>query len=136
MSSPLCQWLTLMPPTRGTSLFGRPADNLPMDGLLVEWRLTETGWIQVHFDAARAGSGLLNFAVDELERHVAEVSRRGLAPDRSRRSTSSWPPFATPTATPSHSSGTSASTTEMAAGAAASPGEGRPSGPIEVRPGP
>ena len=80
MSSPLCQWLTLMPPTRGTSLFGRPADNLPMDGLLVEWRLTETGWIQVHFDAARAGSGLLNFAVDELERHVAEVSRRGLAP--------------------------------------------------------
>ena len=25
-------------------LFGRPADNLPMEGHLVEWRLTEGGW--------------------------------------------------------------------------------------------
>ncbi len=61
-------------------LFGRPADNLPMEGLLVEWRVTETGWVQVTLDANRAGSALLNFAVDDLDRHIAELSRRGLAP--------------------------------------------------------
>jgi predicted enzyme related to lactoylglutathione lyase len=61
-------------------LFGRPADNLPMVGLLAEWRLTETGWVQLSPDADRAGSSLLNFAVDDLDRHVAEISRRGLAP--------------------------------------------------------
>jgi catechol 2,3-dioxygenase-like lactoylglutathione lyase family enzyme len=61
-------------------LFGRPADNLPMEGLLVEWRLTETGWAQVALDVERAGSALLSFAVDDLDDHVAELSRRGLAP--------------------------------------------------------
>jgi len=61
-------------------LFGRPADNLPMEGRLVEWRVTETGWVQVTADADRSGSGLLNFAVDDLENHLAELARRGLAP--------------------------------------------------------
>ena len=61
-------------------LLGRPADNLPMEGRLVEWRLTETGWIQVTSDADHAGSALLNFAVDDLERHIADIARRGLAP--------------------------------------------------------
>ena len=60
-------------------LFGRPADNRPMDGL-VEWRLTDSGWVQVTHDAARAGSSLLNFAVDDLELHLTGVSERGLAP--------------------------------------------------------
>ena len=61
-------------------LFGRPADNLPMAGQLVEWRVTETGWVQVTLDADRAGSGLLNFAVDDLDRDIADLVRRGLAP--------------------------------------------------------
>jgi glyoxylase I family protein len=61
-------------------LFGRPADNLPMEGLLVEWRVTDSGWVQVTRDAERAGSALLNFAVDDLDQHVADVSGRGLAP--------------------------------------------------------
>jgi glyoxylase I family protein len=60
-------------------LFGRPADNLPMAGL-VEWRLTDSGWVQLTRDADRAGSTLLNLAVDDLERHVADISGRGLAP--------------------------------------------------------
>jgi glyoxylase I family protein len=60
-------------------LFGRPADNLPMEGL-VEWRLTDGGWVQLTRDADRAGSALLNLAVDDLERHVADVSGRGPAP--------------------------------------------------------
>jgi predicted enzyme related to lactoylglutathione lyase len=61
-------------------LFGAPADNLPMPGRLVEWWVTNTGWVQVTFDADRAGSGLLNFAVDDLDHHIADVSGRGLAP--------------------------------------------------------
>jgi len=61
-------------------LFGRPADNLPMEGQLVEWRVTDTGWVQVTRDSGRAGSALLNFAVDDLHQHVADVSGRGLVP--------------------------------------------------------
>jgi glyoxylase I family protein len=61
-------------------LFGRSADNLPMEGQLVEWRVTDSGWVQVTRDVDRAGSALLNFAVDDLDQHVAGVSGRGLAP--------------------------------------------------------
>ncbi|MBA2517788.1 MAG: VOC family protein [Solirubrobacterales bacterium] len=59
-------------------LFGRPADNLPMEGQLVEWQVTDSGWVQVTRDADRAGSALLNFAVDDIDQHVAEVLDRGL----------------------------------------------------------
>ncbi len=59
-------------------LFGRPADNLPMEGQLVEWRVTDSGWVQVTRDRDRAGSGLLNFAVTDLEQHVVELAERGL----------------------------------------------------------
>jgi glyoxylase I family protein len=61
-------------------LFGFPADNLPIEGLLVEWRVTDRGWVQVTRDAERAGSARLNFAVDDLDQHVADVAGRGLAP--------------------------------------------------------
>lgn len=60
-------------------LLDRPADNYPMEGSLVEWRVTETGWMQVFRDPDRAGRGLLNFAVDDLEKHVADLAERGLA---------------------------------------------------------
>jgi glyoxylase I family protein len=60
-------------------LFGRPADNHPMP-VLVEWQVVPGGWVQVFVDAERAGSGLLNFAVDDLGAHVAEATERGLAP--------------------------------------------------------
>ena len=60
-------------------LFGRPADNLPMEGRLVEWRVTDSGWVQVTRDTERAGSTLLNFAVDDLDQHFADVAGRGLA---------------------------------------------------------
>jgi glyoxylase I family protein len=60
-------------------LLGRPADNRPME-TLVEWRVTDTGWIQVFRDAGRAGTAMVNFAVDDLDQHVAELSARGLAP--------------------------------------------------------
>ena len=59
------------------ALFGRPATNNPMP-VLVEWQVTELGWVQVSIDAARSGTGLLNFAVDDLETHIAELEARGL----------------------------------------------------------
>jgi glyoxylase I family protein len=59
------------------ALVGRPEDNHPMDSL-VEWRVTESGWVQVFHDPERAGSTLLNFAVDDLEAQVAELEARGL----------------------------------------------------------
>jgi glyoxylase I family protein len=59
-------------------LFGRPADNFPMEGRLVEWRVTDSGWVQITKDETRAGSALLNFAVDDLEGHVSDLSGRGI----------------------------------------------------------
>ncbi len=60
-------------------LFGRPADNNPMP-TLVEWQVVPGGWVQVFTDEERAGSGLLNFAVDDLAHHIGELRQRGLEP--------------------------------------------------------
>jgi predicted enzyme related to lactoylglutathione lyase len=48
---------------------------------LVEWRVTESGWLQVFCDPERAGSTLVNFAVGDLEAHAAELAARGVALD-------------------------------------------------------
>ena len=61
-------------------LLGRRADNAPMAGLLVEWRVTNNGWLQLTHDATRAGTGLLNFAVDDLPAHLSALHDRGLQP--------------------------------------------------------
>lgn len=61
------------------ALFGRPADNRPMASL-VEWRVTDTGWVQVTVDADRAGLALLNLAVDDLAATKDEIAGRGLTP--------------------------------------------------------
>lgn len=60
------------------ALFGRPADNRPMSSL-VEWQVTAGGWVQVTVDPDRAGSGLLNFAVDDLAAARDELATRGVA---------------------------------------------------------
>jgi glyoxylase I family protein len=62
-----------------SSLFGRSADNNPMPTLF-EWQVLPGAWVQVFSDPQRAGSGLLNFAVDDLEGHLAQVNGRGLHP--------------------------------------------------------
>jgi predicted enzyme related to lactoylglutathione lyase len=59
-------------------LMGRPEDNHPMV-TLVEWKITDTGWLQVSHDPERAGTTLLNLAVDDLDTHLAELAGRGLA---------------------------------------------------------
>jgi predicted enzyme related to lactoylglutathione lyase len=60
-------------------LFGRAADNNPMP-VLVEWQVVPGGWVQVFIDAERAGSGLVNFAVDDLSKHVENARKHGLQP--------------------------------------------------------
>ncbi len=60
------------------ALFGRPADNRPMP-TLVEWQVTNAGWVQVTVDAERAGSGLLNVAVDDLATTKGELAGRGVS---------------------------------------------------------
>lgn len=61
------------------ALFGRAEDNNPMPSL-VEWQVLPGAWVQVFHDADRAGSGLLNLAVDDLDAHLATLRDRGLHP--------------------------------------------------------
>ena len=61
-----------------SALFGREPDNAPMP-TLVEWRVTDAGWVQVTVDAERAGSALCNLAVADLDDATRELRERGLA---------------------------------------------------------
>jgi glyoxylase I family protein len=58
-------------------LIGHEEDNHPMD-TLAEWKVSTRGWLQIFTDPERAGSSLLNFAVDDLDQHVSDLARRGL----------------------------------------------------------
>lgn len=59
-------------------LLGMPATNVPMPGSLAEWRITDTGWLQVFHDPERAGTSMANLAVDNLDHHVAQIRARGI----------------------------------------------------------
>ena len=61
------------------SLFGRGPDNNPMPNL-VEWQLVPGGWVQVFVDDQRAGSTVVNLAVQDLNAHIDELKQRGLEP--------------------------------------------------------
>lgn len=58
-------------------LIGREPDNNPMDSL-IEWQLADHGWLQVTLDAKRAGTAMVNFAVDDLRAQMAEITGRGI----------------------------------------------------------
>lgn len=58
--------------------FGRPADATPMPGL-ADWHVTDTAWVQVYRDPERSGRAVVNFAVDELDGHTAELAARGIS---------------------------------------------------------
>ena len=60
-----------------TRLFGREPDNNPMPNL-IEWQVTDGGWVQVTEDPLRAGSGMLNLALSDFEEGVREVHETGL----------------------------------------------------------
>lgn len=58
-------------------LFGNPPTNRPMPSL-VEWRVTDSGWVQVFADKERAGRTALNLAVADLGVATEVLGRRGL----------------------------------------------------------
>jgi predicted enzyme related to lactoylglutathione lyase len=60
-----------------TKLFGREPDNNPMPNL-VEWQINDGGWLQVTEDASRAGKGMLNLAVSDIDEGAREVRERGI----------------------------------------------------------
>jgi catechol 2,3-dioxygenase-like lactoylglutathione lyase family enzyme len=60
-------------------LLGRPPDNRPMD-TLVEWRITDSAWLQVTNGWGEPGTALVNFAVDDLSEHLDGMRSRGLDP--------------------------------------------------------
>jgi glyoxylase I family protein len=60
-------------------LVGMPPTNVPMPGILAEWRVTSTGWLQVSVDEERAGSTEVNLAVTDLETAVREIGSRGIS---------------------------------------------------------
>jgi glyoxylase I family protein len=60
-----------------TTLFGREPDNNPMPNL-VEWQVTDGGWVQVTEDPLRAGNGMLNLALSDFEEGVRELREKGL----------------------------------------------------------
>lgn len=49
-------------------MLGREPDNSPME-TLIEWQLTDHDWLQVTVDPSRAGTAMINLAVDDLVRH-------------------------------------------------------------------
>ncbi len=62
-------------------LFDAPPTNIPMPGILVEWRVTGNGWLQVTEDRERFGSSQLNLAVDDLDSTVRALEARGIVGD-------------------------------------------------------
>lgn len=60
-------------------LIGRAPDNNPMP-VLYEWQVVPGGWVQIWTDTERAGQGLLNLAVADLDADVAAATENGLSP--------------------------------------------------------
>jgi catechol 2,3-dioxygenase-like lactoylglutathione lyase family enzyme len=60
-------------------LFGKPADiEVAVDEVM--WRLSESAWLYIVVDTARAGSGLAALAVSDLTVTLAELEDRGITP--------------------------------------------------------
>jgi len=62
-------------------LFGRPPDILPNADEAM-WAATGSGSVYLVRRPARAGSAHVTLAVDELDRWIAELARRGIAAGR------------------------------------------------------
>jgi glyoxylase I family protein len=60
-----------------TKLFGRGPDNNPMANL-IEWQVIDGAWVQVTEDPQRAGSGMLNLAVSDIEEGARELREMGI----------------------------------------------------------
>jgi predicted enzyme related to lactoylglutathione lyase len=58
-------------------LFGRPADERPMEGL-AEWHFSSGGVVQLVASAERAGRSLLTLDFRDLRRELAAMRDRGI----------------------------------------------------------
>jgi glyoxylase I family protein len=67
-------------------LFGKEPTNRPMPNLS-EWRLTDTGWVQVFVDEQRAGKTFFNVAVSNLEAEIDALRQRELCPGEIQEAT-------------------------------------------------
>lgn len=59
------------------TLFGRPADVEPMDGI-AEWQIAENAWIQVCVDAPAGGTSVV-IGVGDLVQHADLLTAAGVA---------------------------------------------------------
>jgi predicted enzyme related to lactoylglutathione lyase len=59
-------------------LFGRPADNRAMPGVL-EWQFERGGWLQIYQLPERAGRGSVTFAVSSLDQQIRDLAQSGIA---------------------------------------------------------
>jgi Glyoxalase/Bleomycin resistance protein/Dioxygenase superfamily len=64
-------------------LVGRPPDLLPNEQEAA-WRLTDTGWLYVIVDSARAGSALNTLLVADLDGVLARLSEAGIDSEPAR----------------------------------------------------
>ena len=60
-------------------LIGRDPDNNPMD-FLIEWQLTDHAWLQVTSSSGQPGTGMVNFAVNDLAGQLSGITGRGIKP--------------------------------------------------------
>ncbi|MDQ6775875.1 MAG: VOC family protein [Actinomycetota bacterium] len=58
--------------------FGRPPDVVPNETEAM-WEVTDTGWVYVVADEARAGRGLMTVMVEDLDEQLAALEERGIA---------------------------------------------------------
>jgi predicted enzyme related to lactoylglutathione lyase len=58
--------------------FGRPADVVAHEQEVL-WKLTDSGWLYVVEDSARAGRSLVAISVADLDAAVTELNSRGLS---------------------------------------------------------
>lgn len=56
--------------------FDADPTNIPMPGILAEWRLVESGWLQITVNEHKAGSGFFNLAVDDFDATVEQLRAR------------------------------------------------------------
>jgi len=61
--------------------FDTPATNVPMPDNLAEWRVTDTGWLQVFHDPERAGTSMVNLSVEDLDQYCADLHARSVDTD-------------------------------------------------------
>ncbi len=57
--------------------FGRPADIVPNDDEVM-WKATDTAWLYVIRDGARAGHGVVTLAVSNLDDATSALATRGV----------------------------------------------------------